>query len=73
MSELVEVTEKLEKVRAPWLAKVPMDDPMKADEPQFRSTEKVVIRDLVKRNAPSRLMKMAHILPQRLSPVPDAT
>eukprot|EP00973_Karenia_brevis_P017374 2381855-Karenia_brevis.AAC.1 len=49
-----------------------MDDLMKADEPQFRSTEKVVIKDVVKRNASSRLIKMAHILPQRLSPVPDA-
>eukprot|EP00973_Karenia_brevis_P064517 8964068-Karenia_brevis.AAC.1 len=50
-----------------------MDDPMKADEPQFRSTEKVVLKDLVRRNASSRLIKMAHILPQRLSTVPDAT
>eukprot|EP00973_Karenia_brevis_P060438 8408787-Karenia_brevis.AAC.1 len=73
MSEYVEVTESLEKIRAPWLEKVLMDDPMKADESQFRSTEKVFIKDLSKRNASSRLIKMAHNLPQRLSHVPDAT
>eukprot|EP00973_Karenia_brevis_P007153 970499-Karenia_brevis.AAC.1 len=50
-----------------------MDDPMKADECQYRVTEKVITKDLVKRNASSRLTKMAHNVPQRLSPVPDAT
>eukprot|EP00973_Karenia_brevis_P087409 12118147-Karenia_brevis.AAC.1 len=73
MSEFIEVTGKLEKIRTPWLARVPMDDPMKADEGQYRSTEKVILEDLVKRNASSRLTKMAHILPQRLSTVPDVT
>eukprot|EP00973_Karenia_brevis_P027156 3745223-Karenia_brevis.AAC.1 len=32
MSGFIEITECLEKIRAPWLEKVPMDDPMNADE-----------------------------------------
>eukprot|EP00973_Karenia_brevis_P093814 12419217-Karenia_brevis.AAC.1 len=50
-----------------------MDDPMKADECQYRVMARIIIEDLVKRNASSRLTKMAHNVPQRLSPVPDAT
>eukprot|EP00973_Karenia_brevis_P083710 11614770-Karenia_brevis.AAC.1 len=49
-----------------------MDDPMKADEGQYRVTGKVILKDLVKRNASSKLTRMAHNVPQRLSPVPDA-
>eukprot|EP00973_Karenia_brevis_P075027 10426096-Karenia_brevis.AAC.1 len=50
-----------------------MDDPMKADEPQIRSMEKVLLKELVRRSASSRLIQKTHILPQRLSTVPDAT
>eukprot|EP00973_Karenia_brevis_P040835 5651442-Karenia_brevis.AAC.1 len=48
-----------------------MDDPMNADETAFRSVERVIIKDLVGRDASSRLIKMAHLLPNRLSTVPD--
>eukprot|EP00973_Karenia_brevis_P075338 10466085-Karenia_brevis.AAC.1 len=48
-----------------------MDDPMNADETAIRSIEKAIIKDLAGRNASSRLIQMAHLLPQRLSTVPD--
>eukprot|EP00973_Karenia_brevis_P069234 9626777-Karenia_brevis.AAC.1 len=40
MVDFIDATECLEKLRGPWLEKVPMDDPMNTDETTFRSTEK---------------------------------
>eukprot|EP00973_Karenia_brevis_P018512 2538398-Karenia_brevis.AAC.1 len=71
MAGFIEITECLEKLRAPWLEKVPMDDPMNADETAYRSTEKSIMKDLIKRNASSRRIKMAHLLPHRLNNVPE--
>eukprot|EP00973_Karenia_brevis_P059594 8296285-Karenia_brevis.AAC.1 len=48
-----------------------MDDPMNADEITYRSIEKSIMRDLMKRNASARLIKNAHLLPHRLNNVPE--
>eukprot|EP00973_Karenia_brevis_P027993 3855219-Karenia_brevis.AAC.1 len=39
MVGFIDVVECLEKLRKPWLEKVPMDDPMNADELKIRSAE----------------------------------
>eukprot|EP00973_Karenia_brevis_P009372 1268953-Karenia_brevis.AAC.1 len=60
VSEFPTMTERMEKIRVQWLAKVPMDDPLKADEPQFCVTEKIIFEDLLARNASSRQLIKAH-------------
>eukprot|EP00973_Karenia_brevis_P020293 2786654-Karenia_brevis.AAC.1 len=42
----IDVVESLEELRRPWLEKVPMDDPMHADELTMRSKEKSIMKDL---------------------------
>eukprot|EP00973_Karenia_brevis_P089095 12355678-Karenia_brevis.AAC.1 len=49
-----------------------MDDPMHADEIKIRGVEKSIIKDLVGRRASARLVKNAHLLPSRLSNVPES-
>eukprot|EP00973_Karenia_brevis_P021045 2894716-Karenia_brevis.AAC.1 len=72
MVGFIDVVEIFEKLRKPWLEKVPMDDPMHADELTVRSKEKSIMKDLVNRGAPSRLIKNAHLLATRLAKVPEA-
>eukprot|EP00973_Karenia_brevis_P032265 4448160-Karenia_brevis.AAC.1 len=36
MSEFVMMVERLQKLRTPWLARAPLDDPMRIDESAFR-------------------------------------
>eukprot|EP00973_Karenia_brevis_P091689 12408675-Karenia_brevis.AAC.1 len=72
MVGFIDAVEILEKLRKPWLEKVPMDDPMHADELTVRSKEKSVMKDLAKRGAPSRVIKNAHLLGTRLAKVPEA-
>eukprot|EP00973_Karenia_brevis_P061277 8522655-Karenia_brevis.AAC.1 len=65
------MVERLEKLRAPWLARAALDDPMRFNETSFRVLEMVIINDLLDREASSRLMRKAHNVPQRLAAVPD--
>eukprot|EP00973_Karenia_brevis_P004269 586151-Karenia_brevis.AAC.1 len=71
MVGFIDIVDSLENLRKPWLEKVPMDDPMYADELMIRSKEKNIMKDLVDRNASSRLIKNAHLLSTRLTPVPE--
>eukprot|EP00973_Karenia_brevis_P040787 5645689-Karenia_brevis.AAC.1 len=72
MVGFIDVVDSLEDLRKPWLEKVPMDDPMHADELKMRSTEKSIMKDLIKRGASSRLIKNAHLLSTRLGPGPES-
>eukprot|EP00973_Karenia_brevis_P015026 2050633-Karenia_brevis.AAC.1 len=46
MVGFVDIVKCLEDLRKPWLEKVPMDDPMHADELKIRGGEKSILKDL---------------------------
>eukprot|EP00973_Karenia_brevis_P039673 5477317-Karenia_brevis.AAC.1 len=61
------MVERPQKLRTPWLARVPLDDPMRIYESACRVVEMVIVNELVDREASSRLMKKARNVPQRLA------
>ena len=62
VKEFQELVADLVEKRSAWEAIAPFDDPMRYDEVAFRQLESLILADLVKSGASSRLLRLAHCL-----------